>query len=356
MVELLVVITIIAILISISYVVLADSLERARVDATRATIRQLDSALQERIEALSRVNMRSQAVDLQQRYNAYSGPNDPPFMPLEVAEIIVRKDRYRAALPQRLEDLWGLDGVPGGGDDSPLWNVWMSRTGFSARDEAAPDPLESSELLLLALTEGSVFGTTPLPLDQLNPRHVRDANGNGLPEIYDDWGQPIRFYNWPTRLVRSNGTGAGEASAPPSVPVVNHDLSAAYFSAVVLPLMSDAPRTSSDLAFNVYSHPLNQDPVDQTGALTATQNATDPGLGRQSFGLAFRPNLAMPLTEGFYHTFDTWYVPLIVSSGPDERLGLNEPALAGDAPQRPAEVADPTQLDSLYDNLTNRQR
>lgn len=409
MIELLVVITIIAVLVGISYAVLADTLVKARVEATRATIRQLDSALQERVESLARINLRTQADELVLRYNSYTGSpaNDPAFMPAEVARIIVRKDRYRGALPQRLEDTWGLDGVPGGivpgdMDDSPLWGAWIAHHAEEAakRPTATPAPtipspaaprppnmllnrdgrdLENIELLVFALTEAGTFAGTPLPLDSLNPDHVRDtaidwnddgsvtdatypggddldgdgfADGNGIPEVYDDWGEPLRFYNWPTRLIRFGG----ETSTPPTVPATFAGIDASDFSASALALIPDAPKTIVDLAFTDYSHPLNQDPDDQTGALTAAQNATDPGIGRQSFGLAGRPNLAQPITEGFYHTFDTWHVPLIVSAGDDEELGLNDPALTGSAPERLGQISDPADLDFLYDNITNRQR
>lgn len=353
LIELLIVLAIITVLLSISWVVYGAAVENARIAATRATIRQLDSALQERLKAFYRVNLKSQAQTFKQRYDAGSG--NPPAtipLPLKVAEIVVRKDRYRAALPQRLEDLWGFDGRADTPDDSPLWRVWKQKTGLSNRTVTAPDPLESSELLYLALTNGGAFGAPVLPLDRLRSNHVRDENGNNLPELYDEWGQPLRFYNWPARLVRPQG----EMSAGP--PIVFADISLVNFRGAALPLIPSLPKTTvSALLYNTYSHPLNQDPDDPTGALVAFQN--DRGLGLSGFQLAGAPFPAQPLNEDFYGTFDTYSVPLIVSAGPDGRLGLNEPSLEYTGPgtgrERLAQPLSLTDLDPLTDNITNRQ-
>ena len=36
---------------------------------------------------------------------------------------------------------------------------------------------------------------------------VADIDADGLIELLDGWGQPLRFYRWPTRLVRPAGSG-----------------------------------------------------------------------------------------------------------------------------------------------------
>lgn len=351
MIELLVVITIIALLIGISYVVLADSLVKARVEATRATIRQLDSSLQERIEAFDRINFRPQAQQLQVLYAA--GGNTPPTISLELAELLIRKDRYRAAFPQRLEDLWGLDVTADTADDAPLWTVWKNRTGATA---ASPRPTghdlasESSEMLYLAMTEGGSFGLPTLGIDRINPRHIRDVDGDGVPEFHDEWGtggrsergQPLRFYNWPTRLIRPGGDLAA--------------IDLAYFQATVGVLMPDAIEPPTDpLTATTYNHPLNQDPDDPTGGLSATMSATNVFTSQFDLVNPATGSLFVtgePFNEDNYHTVDTYHIPLIVSAGEDNELGLEEPTAAG-----AARLAQPlADLDHLYDNITNRQR
>lgn len=352
MIELLIVLTIIAILLSISFVVYGAAVESARVEATRATIRQLDSALQERYDAFRRVNLKSQAQLFKLRYDAATPPNTPATIPLEIAEIIVRKDRYRAAFPQRFEDLWGFDGVPNGGppnDDAHLWRVYCQMTGNPPGSPPAPrdTTLESSELLYLSLTNGGAFSAPVLPLDRLRASHVRDADGNGLNEIYDEWGNPLRFFNWPTRLVRK----AGETS--PGPPIDFGDILVADLRNEAYPLVPSLPKTTVDVAYdfaNFVNHPLSIDPDDPTGALIAAQNATN--VCRASFVLGNVPN-QQPVDENFYHTFDTFHTPLIVSAGPDGKLGLEEPSQPGADPQRLAQPSGT--LDELFDNITNRQ-
>ena len=355
-VELLVVILIIAAMIAISVAVMGDAVKDARIQATRSTIRQLDSMLQTRVETFGRLNLRPQAQRFKVLYDNASPTNSPPVISLKVAEIIVRKDRYRSAFPQRLEDLWGLDGVPDTVDDAPLWFVWKQRTGATAgmpRPAGHSTVSESSELLYLSLTEGTIFGGPSLGIDRIPAEHVQDGDNDGVQEFVDEWGQPLRFYNWPTRLIRPGG----ETSSPPSTPVTFGGIGVAYYTVTAGALMPGIPDTATDLNFDNYAHPLNQDPDDQTGALVAAQNFS--GIARDFFQLGTLSNQAQPVTEDFYGTLDTYYTPLIVSGGPDEVLGLNEPTTAG--PERLAQplatgIGDTANLDLLYDNITNRQR
>lgn len=345
MIELLVVLMIVAMLLSISWVVYGQAVESARVQATRATIRHLDGALQDRIEDFERLNFKPLAT----QYAAQTG------LPMELALLMVKKDRFRASFPQREEDLWGFDGAPGGPDDSPLLqkmfipgtstpkpDSWLARNASS--DPALAAAAESSELLYVALTEGSVFGPPPPDLDRIPARHIGDTDGDGNLEFLDEWGRPLRFYNWTTRLIR-----------PVDAP--NNQIQLTTFRQTVGVLMPDViPPPSATLAAEEYSHPLNQDPDDVTGALGTSPPAD--------------------FTEAYFHTIDTYHIPLIVSGGPDERVGLYEPD-ASDPRDPTAAAPTPAQffrrlalplgidpstgnvdaalLDLLYDNITNRQ-
>jgi prepilin-type N-terminal cleavage/methylation domain-containing protein len=418
MVELLVVITIIAFLLSISFAVYSDSLENARIQATKTTIRQLDSALQERLTAFQDLSFRTQAERFVRQYNLAGNmaPNplamtSPPIDPRRVAELMVRMDRFRAAFPQRLDDLYGFDAQPGYalidddgtgtvddvldlgyGDDSPLGAVIRRRILNGEVDLTTHDPLtESSELLYLALTEGGVFGLPSLPLDSLNQRHLRDDDADGLMEIRDEWDQPLRFYNWTTRLIRPTGEYTG--------------IVAPMFRATAAVLMPDVQTPTASLMVWDYSHPLNQDPADPSGILAAARDGEDfdgddsldgtppppwgedldndmtldkPRYFLNPFNLQYPsgPVIVPQLSENRYLTLNTYSVPLIVSGGPDEELGLFEPAIPGDAPLRLARPLaedvnangslDPGEdldgdgalrsADELNDNITNRQR
>lgn len=349
MIELLVVISIIAILMSLSIAVYRDSLENARIQATKATIRQLDAALQDRMEAFDRLKLTSQA---QQFKSAYDTANSPNSIPLKVAEIIVRKDRFRGAFPQRVEDLFSFDGTAAG-LNAPLWRLWMNRTGATAmvpRPEpiASTPGLESSALLYLALTEGSVFGLPAIELDSINQNHIvtvptLDGSGNPIGEVtyfIDEWDQPLRFYNWPTRLTRRNGDG---------MPIIRTEL-----LATLEVLVRRAPTllpSQPALNANVYSNTLNQDPDDPFGSLSAGFASGGQLLPIPAIGFMGIPDSTV--FEQRYHTLDTYYTPLIVSGGSDGETGLNEPSLAG--PERLGQPLSITATDFINDNITSRQ-
>lgn len=335
LIEILVVISIIAFLTAIVLVVYSDSLTEARIEATRATIRQLDSALEERQRAFQRLNFRSEAQQFRVAYlRGTNTPAAPP--PQEVAEIIVRKDRFRAAFPQRLQDLYGFDGVAGTQDDAPLlvkWNAAITSPGLHTPET------ESSELLWLALTEGSAFGPPPPNLDNIPPRHLQDTDNDGLTEIVDDWGRPLQFYNWPTRLIRPGGN---------NTPIVGE-----LFASTCGPLMPDITPPTGTLPYTQYNHPLNQDPDDSTGALSFAMTSNGGSYFTSNFTLVFGSVAinALPFNEMNYHSIDTLHTPLLVSSGPDEELGLTPPT-----DTTPAHLAQPLGVDQLQDNITNRQR
>lgn len=348
MLELLVVMVLMSILIALVATVYAQSIGAARVAATRTTIRQVQRAVQYRVERFREYNHRNLATLMRAQYDTAGNPSPYDKIPLELAGILVQKNRFRATFPQRLEDLFGIDGVPGTEDDSDLWRVWKARCNGSGLPVSDADirpvghalELENAELLYLFLDSGERYGDNTFQVDNLNHEHVQDANGNGLPELVDSWGQPIRFYNWPTRLVRpGGGTNPIEQST--------FAVTARQMLAITPP-----PASPSPFPANEYSHPLNMDPDDPYGTLSSSVSAgwfTAPfQLNRNPFGSL--PNLVtcQPFDETNYHTLDTYHTILIVSAGPDEQLGLVEPTDA-DLPRRNADLES---LDDALDNLS----
>jgi prepilin-type N-terminal cleavage/methylation domain-containing protein len=354
MIELLVVLAIITVLLSISFVVYGSAVEGARVSATRTTIATIQLAIDARTSALALYNAKSLAQSFAASYRLGANPAPNQTIPENIAEIVVRKNRYKQALPSRLEDLWGYDARPGTPDDSPLWRIWKSTVVGITVTDANPRPtghrrdLENSELLYLALTKGNAYGDIRLRIDDINARHIRDANDNGIPEFVDDWGNPLRFYNWTHRLVRPGGG---------TTPIDQRLFSQ---TAHLLLTAHSPPASPSPYPANIYNHPLNQDADDFTGALSAAQAAT--GLMTAPFRIDHDlvPGGAVtcpPFNEVHYHTLDTRGISLVISAGPDGNLGLVEPTEAA-APERrtaePLAYTDPSQLDAVFDNITTR--
>ena len=190
-----------------------------------------------------------------------------------------------------------------------------------------------SETLYAILVEGvgplgSVFSR-----DDFSDREVKDTDGDGLPEFVDAWGQPIQFFRWP--LLYHTDTQRGQ--------VID------YWDYTQTP-----PVASAVELFNPpYRSPFDvreQDPLDPNQQLMAPAwwssaagaNSNSPfglpgSLGESGGVVAFQAFFHR-LTEPFQNPGSTQYYwdrgsvvpnrraffskPLIVSSGPDQRLGI----------------------------------
>lgn len=358
LIELLVAITIMLLLIGTLVSFMGTIGGSAREAATKVTITKLDSLLQARLSELNEMFREQEAKKLNRNewINVNSGANGATVIsaltsgaPVNARVAYCRLDRYVGMFPQREEDLYGPNGtddsMSGGGDDSPLLGVWLTTPApphFTPGSWRAFHPttttsnsdrsLESSELLTLALTFpgplGKSKGGGAQIADSINPRHFLDKDGNGLPELYDDWGQPLRFYNAPTRLLKP----AGADTVPTTEQVA---LARALVSG--LPPAPTAPPSAANLDY--FQLPYNQDPFDSKGGLRRS--------GPPSVSRWLTTNAAFELR---FHTADTYYAPLIVSCGGDESLGLGEPTAT--TTDRHAAVITP---EEAADSITNLQ-
>ncbi len=317
--ELLIVIGIIVFLISISGVFYANFLDRTRETATAGKIKKIHEQLKQRIDAFNRHFTEQKrngslngAVDqkvreLQQVYSA-------PGVSREAAEILVRKDRFRLAFPQSFNPDETPDANANGTPD--IVERIEAATGVSYNATNHQRQTESAALLYFILTGSSVFGIPPVDSDELE---ALDTDKDGLLEVVDAWSHPLRFYRWPTRLIKP-----GSAPSYASAGGINREVAGLLIQG--LPAATGAARD-----------PLNEDPDDSFGFLTSE--------GRRL------PAFGTYLTEGRYHTLDTYHVPLIVSPGADEALGLFEPfdtTSFGRLAQ-----PDMNNIDPLTDNITN---
>lgn len=421
LVEILVVLLIITILASMAFVVLGRTGEAAREAATKALMRQLQSALRERIEAFNdatastvytdpdtpskvRNALFRQKVSELQLWFSLSPANAMLTPPTgEQVEIYVRKTLFKGLFPQRRRDLYGYDGVPqeinGFPDDSPLLvrmysgapaignrigDSWLGRglvdssnaaislaagSEYQSANTRDDRHTESSELLYLALTAGDVFGMPPTPLDGIDRNLIGDTDNDGNLEFLDGWGQPIKFYNWPTRLLKDDGMNYWTtldvgANTYPTAPLLMANLP------VQPPMAGSSPRRP--VAGSVERHSMYRDPQDMTKTMLRWNVYTAPypagpitgnplsgsSLSISTFGLRTSTG-ANSTAQGFrpiwYHDANTPTKPLIVSVGPDGELGLYLPTEPDE--NRLARVIPTDEAcQALGDNITNLQR
>ena len=205
------------------------------------------------------------------------------------------------------------------------------RTRSAASASADPDQnTVSSELLYYMLTRMTVYGVPPVGTDEFTTNEVRDTDGDGLVEFVDAWGVPLRFYRWPTRLIRP--ALPTDYSLPGNV---NRNVADLLIKGLPGPPPSSSGQRDA----------LTEDPDDRLGLLKREIDRL----------LANNIDVTAMVNEQNWHTLDTYHVPLIVSMGPDGMLGLLEPYDATNFGTL-AQPIDITAIDALTDNITNLNR
>ena len=420
--ELLMVIAIISVMMSLVFFVMNGMTENAEAEATKTTVNKINRLLEQRIEAFERAFKGSRRdtyvkatvnllTNIDGRFDHFSRFPDqaPPAIVL-----LAHKAAFRFEFPQQMVEL--VDDL----NNNKLADLLEDRiarpnaratlfqqTGteptsvqiqalvdsrwnaHKANAAAGRDKTESSELLYYTLVASDTFGSSPVDADQFSPLEVADTDEDGLPEFVDAWGEPLRFYRWPTRLI--------DPTAPnPFAP--NFDIVDDNTEIDFTPLDDDGdPTTEEDTdalreitseerrlagllirglppspvplpgpsgGLSTQRDMLLVDPDDPVGLLYSF--IEDPQY--KSMGI----DLTQEFNESKYHTPDTYHVPLIVSAGLDGKLGLREPtdtnAAAGvlgnlaqyantfapgfsTGPAPSAEV-----MDQLLDNITSRNR
>ena len=466
LIEVLVVISIIALLITILGVALTNSVRKAREAATITLLQKIDGLVEERVKGFERgtksrdfqryVESRKRALEREatedQNNNGVldagedtngNGVIDRGIFGVssKVIASIARKDFFRQLFPQRFEDLGedgedlNFNGVLDLGEDVNGNGILDSANGVVDRLErvvgvgptqiavlqrqgpaiptnpstatAARDVTESSELLHYALTQMEVFGVPPVGESDFDTSELRDTDGDGLMEFIDGWGRPLRFYRWPTRLLKPGGVFGLDGK--PGNAGADDDGNGLYDDAIEIgrqntddyralnPISGgmlfgpDAPlhlprRELAGLLIDgmppapakylqsgnwnrVRYDPVDEDPDDPYGLIVSEMQK----LARGAPGAPGINVLEMRgYVEGVYPTLDTYHTPLVVSVGPDGVLGLFEPFvfadMNGDGLIDYGVLAQPiyttpnpndipvTTFSALADNLTNRNR
>lgn len=293
LVEILVVVAIIATMTALLVATFGGAFGVAREKATLATIKKINLAINERVNALEMAIEKGElrdTIDTLQK-TGYSRA---------AAVTEVRKDQMKKMFPQT----WAEAGVA-----PPSANT--------------PSAADNAECLYWAVTSGIVHGAASVGQDSYDSSEVADTDKDGLLEFVDGWGNPLRFYRWPTRLLRPN-----------------YDTSAA---------IGDPVNTGARKDIAVLVMPSLSDDV----------LGSDPDAPLEKL-LYSRYSGNLGNYEARYHTPATYHAPLVISAGPDQVLGLNEPTDTTDygylAKPTPAvlSASDPGNS-PLADDISNHQ-
>ncbi len=419
--EILVVVVIIALLIGILGTTVTTSIRKAREAATVALIQKIEGLLDDRRKGFERaVKSRDFERIVQLRKQSLEAGGIFGVSP-RVIESIARKEFYSQLFPQRYLDMTPriatgpLAGVPTAiaGEDANgngTLDAGEDLNNNGVLDKADPslapedknangviDPgedangngkldgyvhfnhrpeTESAAVLYFMLTQMQVFGVPPVGESEFRVgNEVLDTDGDGLLELVDGWRRPLRFYRWPTRLIKPNGPyggdgmpGTGGATVAAYGTLGTDDVAIALaptnmrpIAALLMEALPPAP------AFPAGQwDPLSEDPDDPYGLISTEIKRLF------TFGI----DVTGTYTELLYPTLDTYHTPLIISCGADGELGLYEPFASGPGMTNMGILAQPihgsggaydfgataltpngTQvLAALADNITNRNR
>jgi prepilin-type N-terminal cleavage/methylation domain-containing protein len=353
LIEILIVLTIVSIMAAALGATITNMLTSAREAQTTATLRKIDGLLNERLQGLQRAFEGRDFRRYVKTFHEKLIKGDPARgipqlygLSPKAVEAAARKDFTRLFFPQRFIEMvdvrkstgLGADRIPDRIQFDAVYGPSIAWTGALFQTPVNHDPItESSELLYFALTRMEVFGTPLISVDDFSTREVADTDKDGLPEFIDGWGNPLRFYRWPTRLFKPYGllgadgvpgSSGNDGGSPPGsdfddlseigwpgtddleIPKDVRFLARLYFEG--LPrgpaLVGVAPIPGS------YDQ-LNVDPDDAFGIL----------LDQAKLLSAYNIPMLNSISEPRYHTLDTFHRPLVVSAGADGFLGLYEP-------------------------------
>ncbi len=379
MIELLVVVGIIIALAAILFSVLGRTMENARVKATRVTIMKINAILQQQRTEFEQAEVKNRTYPQKSTFGGFGEPT--------AEKLYAKKLRMKQAFPQRFEDLVGADGVagqfdrngsgfdedndgntdwenlgsvsrpdleefgqvmPSGGtysDDSTIGKLIATKIAGSEFNKSLHDPAtESAELLYLTITSSS-FGVTTADDGEFSAKEVADTDGDGLLEFVDAWGNPLRFYRWPTRLIRPD-LDLSDNSINPDL--TNGGSKSVYWELVSTVKLDQSTRETDpdDPTRKMYDVMISKAKLaGQSPEYYFHEGDTD-GDGVGDSGRLWST----------FHTPYTYHTFLVVSAGADGELGLLEPFNIGQF----GHLAQPTQAtinnpneSPLVDNITN---
>lgn len=226
LIELMMVIVVIGILTSLMVVGGMYALSVAREGATRSTLTITNKIINDRL-LVSQSLTADKSVDPVLILGTFfsseisSIQSDSGLTPTQKTDLVTRIQEYSKGVTTRIGGTLAA-GTPGGEEELRMKQILaileysrlvLPQTWEEADYQRCVKRLpkvatvnpqtESAEVLYFTLTQGNSAGLLSVDADAeaITPDRHRDTDGNGMDELIDGWGHPVRFYRWPTRLV-----------------------------------------------------------------------------------------------------------------------------------------------------------
>jgi type II secretory pathway pseudopilin PulG len=328
LVELLITISIIAIMASMMLFALYSAQESAKVDKTKALIARLDAIIKTRWESYRT-----------RRVPVVIPPGTPPLT-AATTRLNGLHELMRMEMPDRWSDIMTVTTTaPYTVQNSlapivtliPPSSVWR---GYVRKVQAAfalnppkPPTLEFQNAECLYMIVMSALAEEGDARDVFKPDDVKNVDGDGFPEFVDAWGQPIRFLRWAPGLQSSelqilNRGTVGSTAGAITVNGANFPADGgAYIGGVLMPATGANGSFDTTKAVQVigYTSPGGRNANFQVAPPALMFSAGDQlvMMARDPFDpLGVYGNPPRPAVP----SFATY--PLIYSSGPDRCYGI----------------------------------
>lgn len=377
--EMMIVMVIIGIVTGLSLAAGAAFLKKAKVDATQSLINQLNAALQERLEGFYSDSRKGITATVAMKALAGNAAAPDGSVIGKRAKIIAVLDAMRGEFPQQFMDFMRQTDLPQGFGDpnsarpmrAAIYQAYLSRSYVAPAATKTPQvttaapyapaiqyglpaghvtATESSECLYLMLSIPSP--NSSFSADQIPQRFIADTDRDGLNEFVDSWGNPLRFYRWPTDLIAYLIDGTEQLPKTMLKSANPMDYGVAVLSNNLDPdgMLTEAAWFGGALRQNTFERGV-VGPPPQGGYCRLHWPYAVPAAN----GIPIDPTTApVPAISRAYPI-----IPMIISAGPDEKFGLNgevggfvAPAVATAAfTDFVAGRVDPALLKNVKDNL-----
>lgn len=193
--ELLVVVTVIAILAGMVLGGLNAARETARVAKTRATIAKIDKIIMAKYESYRSRRLPLGSAELEAMAGQYRSLGETPMRALARARMNATRDLMRMEMPDRWNDVVEADGSVRAPLRLPavpaLAQRYWSAFNASRADRKTKERWGPAECLY------QIVMATPGAAGQFQESEIGDSDGDGLKEFRDAWGNPILYLRWP---------------------------------------------------------------------------------------------------------------------------------------------------------------